>query len=82
MNSPPFGSALLGATTFCAKQHAADECDARGLPLTLHSTNIVGRFQRLKSLYHPNLALYLDAKKLKNGVWWGVSECIMVCSYS
>ena len=68
MDSPPLGPALLVATTFCAKHHGSDECDARGLPLTLHSTNIVGRFQRLLSLYHPNLALYLDAKKLKNGV--------------
>lgn len=61
------GSSLLGASTFCAKQHGADECDAKGLPLTLSTTDIIGRFQFLKSLSHPHLTLYLDAKKLKNG---------------
>ena len=61
------GSSLLGASTFCAKQHGADECDAKGLPLTLSTTNIIGRFQYLKGLRHPHLAVYLDAKKLKNG---------------
>lgn len=61
------GSALLGATTFCARQHGADECDSKGLPLTPNSTNILGRFESLKALSHPHLTLYLDAKKLKNG---------------
>ncbi len=65
----PLGSGLLGATTFCARQHGADECDAKGLPLTLNSTIIIGRFERLKELYHPNLPVYLDARKLKNGVY-------------
>ena len=65
----PLGSALLGAFTFSAKQHGADECDAKGLPLSLNSTNIIGRFEGiLKTLHHPNLATYLAAKKLKNGV--------------
>ncbi len=63
----PLGSSLLGALTFCAKQHGAGECDSKGLPLTLNTTNIVGKFERLKSLYHPNLTSYLEAKKLKNG---------------
>lgn len=63
------GDSLLGAITFSARQHGADECDSKGLPLTLNSTNIIGRFESLKVLYHPNLALYLDAKKLKNGTF-------------
>lgn len=58
---------MLCASTFCAKQHGADECDSKGLPLTLNSTNIIGRFESLKDLFHPNLTVYLDAKKLKNG---------------
>lgn len=61
------GSCHLGASTFCVKQHGADECDAKGLPLTLNTTNIMGRFERLKVLSHPHLAVYLDAKKLKHG---------------
>lgn len=61
------GTSLLGASTFCAKQHGVDECDSKGLPLTLSTTNIVGRFKFLKALSHPNLSVYLDARKLKNG---------------
>ena len=67
MAGPLLGSCILGASTFCVKQHGADECDAKGLPLTLNTTNIMGRFERLKSLDHPQLAVYLDAKKLKHG---------------
>lgn len=63
----PLGCALLGASTFFARQHGADECDAKGLPLTPNSTNIVGRFQALKELHHPNLCAYLDIKKARNG---------------
>lgn len=61
------GSALLGAFTFHAKQHRAEECDSKGLPLTLNSIVIAGRFQGLKDLRHPNLCAYLDLTKAKNG---------------
>ena len=64
---PLLGSSLLGALTFCAKEHSAGDCDSKGLPLTLNTTNILGKFQRLKTLSHPNLACYLEAQKLKNG---------------
>lgn len=63
------GYSFLGATSFCAKQHGADECDSKGLPLTPNSTNIIGKFESLKALYHPHLTIYLDAKKLKNGTY-------------
>ena len=61
------GSAVLGASTFCARQHNPDECDAKGLPLTLNSIRIVGRFQSLLALEHPSLCAYLDILKLRNG---------------
>ena len=61
------GSSLLGALTFCAKQHSAGDCDAKGLPLTPNTTQIIGKIERLKGLYHPNLAAYLEAQKLKSG---------------
>ena len=77
------GNALLGASTFCARLHRADECDSKGLPLTLNSTNILGRFQRVKTLgCHPHLAIYLDARKLKNGTysrWRSVYSCCDNC---
>ncbi len=61
------GSALLGASTFHAKQHGADECDTKGLPLTPNSINITGRFQALRELRHAHLCAYLDLIKTKNG---------------
>ena len=67
--SSPLGQALLGASTFCAKEHGADECDGKGLPLTPHSINIVGRFRALLDLDHPGLCAYLDIRRAKNGVW-------------
>lgn len=65
--SSALGSACLGASTFCAQQHGAEECDCKGLPLTPHSVNIVGRFQSLLELDHPGLCAYLDIKRTRNG---------------
>ena len=65
----PLGSAQFGVTTFCASQHGAEECDSRGLPLTLNSVNITGRFRKLLSFSHPSLAAYLDIKSTRNGKW-------------
>lgn len=66
--SSPLGYSLLGACTFCASQHGADDCDTKGLPLTANSINILGRFQRLKTLSHPGLCTYLDLIKCRNGL--------------
>ncbi len=63
----PLGSSQLATLTFCARQHGADECDAKGLPLTPNTTNILGRAQSLLNVQHSNLASYLDIKKAKNG---------------
>lgn len=65
--STPLGSAVLGASTFCASEHGVDECDSKGLPLTLNSVNVLGRFQFLRSLRHAHLCAYLDAIKCDNG---------------
>ena len=65
--SSSIGSTCLGASTFCAQQHGAEECDCKGLPLTPHSINIVGRFQSLLDLDHPGLCAYLDIKRSRNG---------------
>lgn len=66
--SSPLGYSLLGACTFCASQHGADDCDTKGLPLTANSINILGRFQRLKTLSHPGLCMYLNLIKCRNGL--------------
>ena len=65
--SSVLGCAFLGASTFCAQQHGAEECDNKGLPLTPNSINIVGRFQALLELDHPGLCAYLDIKRTRNG---------------
>ena len=74
------GSAQFGVTTFCASQHGAEECDSRGLPLTLNSVNITGRFKKLLSLSHPGLATYLDIKSSRNGKILRHRRSIMVPS--
>ena len=76
----PLGSAQFGVTTFCASQHGAEECDSRGLPLTLNSVNITGRFKKLLSLSHPSLATYLDIKSSRNGKILRHRRSIMVPS--
>ena len=53
----------FGAFTFYADQHGAEECDARGLPLTPNSIIMTGNFQELKNISHPNLCKYLDLIK-------------------
>ena len=67
--SAPLNSSQLATFTFCARQHGADECDSKGLPLTPNTTNILGRAQSLLDVEHPHLAAYLDFKKTKNGEW-------------
>ncbi|XP_064391569.1 TBC domain-containing protein kinase-like protein isoform X2 [Halichondria panicea] len=62
----PLKTSQLAAFTFCARQHGADECDTKGLPLTPNTTNILGRAQYLLTLQHPHLAAYLHFKKTKN----------------
>ena len=66
--SSVLGSAVLGAYTFCARQHGQEECDSKGLPLTPNSVNIAGRFQSLLELDHGGLCAYLDIKRIRNGI--------------
>ena len=60
-------SGLLGASTFFAREHRSNECDAKGLPLTPNSVVMAGRFQRLKGISHKNLCAYLDLVKGSDG---------------
>ncbi|XP_065188114.1 TBC domain-containing protein kinase-like protein isoform X1 [Sycon ciliatum] len=57
---PLLGDAELGAHTFFARRHAANQCGSNGLPLTLNSVIIEGRFQYLTNISHRNLCSYLD----------------------
>ncbi|XP_046853443.1 TBC domain-containing protein kinase-like protein isoform X2 [Xenia sp. Carnegie-2017] len=54
------GRSNIGISTFLASVHPADTCGTNGLPLTLNSIVVYGKFQRLKTLRHPNLCEYLD----------------------
>jgi TBC domain-containing protein kinase-like protein len=78
--SSVLGCASLGASTFCAQQHGAEECDNKGLPLTPNSINIVGRFQALLELDHPGLCAYLDIIRTRNERLLVVSEWYEDCA--
>jgi len=58
----------FGASTFCASCYANEQCGANGLPLTPNSIRILGRFQKLKSVEHPNLCAYVDLVRIKHGM--------------
>ena len=57
----------IGISTFLAAVHPTDTCGTNGLPLTPNSIVIYGRFQKLKTLHHPNLCEYLDIIRGKHG---------------
>ena len=57
----------IGISTFLASVHPADTCGTNGLPLTPNSIVIYGKFQKLKTLHHPNLCEYLDIVRGKHG---------------
>ena len=61
--------AQIGISTFFPSPHPSGQCGTNGLPLTPNSIVILGRFQRLKSLYHENVCQYLDITRVKNGEW-------------
>ena len=69
---PLLKEADLGAHTFFAKNHEANKCGSNGLPLTLNSVIIGGRFQHLLGLTHRNLCSYLDLEASKGGtIYYG-----------
>jgi len=73
LKMPLLGSAGFGVRTFYAASHPNDKCGPNGLPLTPNSVKILGRFQFMKTLYHPRLCQYLDISKTKH-------ECMQVVS--
>ena len=80
------GDAVLGAQTFCASTHQLDECGANGLPLTPSSIKILGRFQFLKTIIHPNLCVYVHIQRAKHGKYDNLSleigkKHLSVCNF-
>ncbi|CAF3339251.1 unnamed protein product [Rotaria sp. Silwood1] len=63
----------LGVNTFVASSHGNDQCGTNGLPLTPNSIIIIGRFQYLKTVEHPNICRYIDIRK-------GTHERLLVVS--
>lgn len=57
----------FGACTFFAKIHPGETCGSNGLPLTPNSITILGRAQKLKTIDHPNLSIYVDVIRGKHG---------------
>ncbi|XP_076359220.1 TBC domain-containing protein kinase-like protein isoform X2 [Tachypleus tridentatus] len=68
------GSSVLGAWTFFASAHGTDTCGINGLPLTPNSVRILGKFQKLKTVDHPQLCKYLDIIRGKHERLMVVSE--------
>ncbi|CAH1778018.1 unnamed protein product [Owenia fusiformis] len=60
------GSGELGVTTFFSSSIPNDKCGANGLPLTPNSIKVLGQFQQLITLRHPNLCRYVDMIKCKH----------------
>lgn len=71
----PLDDANLSAKAFFASSYDNDECGSNGLPLTPNSIRIVGRFQALSLLDHPNLCAYIDIKRGKHGKYKFVMKC-------
>jgi len=77
------GEAQFGVTFFTSSQRQ-DTCGTNGLPLTPNSIRILGKAQFLKSLYHQNLASYIDILRGKNGImsfikWLQQLELLNLC---
>ncbi|KAK7096693.1 TBC domain-containing protein kinase-like protein [Littorina saxatilis] len=68
------GKADFGVTTFYAASHPNDKCGPNGLPLTPNSIKVMGRFQVLATLQHPQICRYLDIAKSKHERMLVVSE--------
>lgn len=60
--------ASIGATAFFASSHPSESCGSNGLPLTPNSIKIVGKFQILKTIDHPNLCKYITISREKQGI--------------
>ncbi|CAG0894602.1 unnamed protein product [Darwinula stevensoni] len=67
MRTKELRTADLGATTFFAASHPPDGCGSNGLPLTPNSIVILGKFQALRTLSHPNIVSYVDIVRGKHG---------------
>ncbi|XP_067948169.1 TBC domain-containing protein kinase-like protein [Watersipora subatra] len=70
----PLADGHLEATTFFASSHDNDQCGSNGLPLTPNSIRIIGRFQLLTVIEHPNLCSYIDLTRAKREQIIVVSE--------
>ncbi|EFX79257.1 hypothetical protein DAPPUDRAFT_128574 [Daphnia pulex] len=56
----------LGVSTFCAANHPVESCGSNGLPLTPNSVQILGKFQSLSQLEHPNLCAYVEICRIQH----------------
>lgn len=68
-NPTPLDRAGLGLSTFCAAHHPVESCGSNGLPLTPNSVQILGKFQTLSQLEHPNLCTYVEVCRIQHGMY-------------
>ncbi|ORX90756.1 hypothetical protein K493DRAFT_339805 [Basidiobolus meristosporus CBS 931.73] len=64
----------LCISSFLASANSQDKVNHHGLPLTPSTTEILGRFQKLQTLAHPNLCEYVDLLKGKHERLFLVTE--------
>ncbi|CAG0915447.1 unnamed protein product [Notodromas monacha] len=64
--STSLDDAALGASTFTASLHSIESCGSDGLPLTPNAIKILGRFEVLRNLSHPNLCRYVHMERGKH----------------
>ncbi|KAK9766839.1 hypothetical protein K7432_003771 [Basidiobolus ranarum] len=64
----------LCISSFIASTNSQNKFNHNGLPLTPSTTEILGRFQKLQTLEHPNLSEYIDLSKGKHERLFLVSE--------
>ncbi|KRY78910.1 TBC domain-containing protein kinase-like protein [Trichinella pseudospiralis] len=70
----------FGVCSFMSRTNCCSgECGPNGLPLTPPSIAIIGRFQFLTSLRHPNLCQYLDIQRGKFDRIFVISEHYCKC---
>lgn len=72
LDATGMAGAGLAVTSFVASSHPAESCGLNGLPLTPHSTAILGAGQLLLTCRHPHLA------RCRLTLAWCLNTCVPV----
>ena len=70
-----YGDSDIGILSFFATNTLINRGPANGISLVPTSINIVGRFEMVRFIKHPNLCQYIRIQRCKNNRMLIVSEC-------